>query len=162
MLLKVSMKNAKNWHTICARWCNDYNLDNLVWFGLVRSGLVWSGRVGLMSLLMYHKAYMPVYMWSRFFLHWAGGSTRGSTRDPCGPKNSTHTSPLSDHLFPLWWKPERGQHHILKKSSGGEQISQTTLNENLHVKDFSSYSDSNEWMSAVSLSIHDIKDLHAT
>ena len=24
-------KNAKNWHTRCARWCNDYNLNNQSW-----------------------------------------------------------------------------------------------------------------------------------
>ena len=25
------MKNVKNRHTWCARWCNDYNLDNNLW-----------------------------------------------------------------------------------------------------------------------------------
>ena len=34
---------------------------------------------------MIHEAYMPVYMGSRFSLR-AGGSTRGSTRGPRGPK----------------------------------------------------------------------------
>ena len=36
---------------------------------------------------MIHEAYMPVYMGSRFSLHRTGGSTRGSTRGPRGPKN---------------------------------------------------------------------------
>ena len=31
-------------------------------------GIPWGQRVGLMSLLMIHKAYMPVYKGSRFFL----------------------------------------------------------------------------------------------
>ena len=26
--LTSMMKNVKNWHTWCARWCNDFNLDN--------------------------------------------------------------------------------------------------------------------------------------
>ena len=38
---------------------------------------------------MIHEAYMHVYIGSRFSLRVygrAGGSTRGSTRGPCGPK----------------------------------------------------------------------------
>jgi len=45
----------------------------LVWSGLVWSGLVRSGHwVGLMGLLMIHKACTPEYRWSRLFLHWLG------------------------------------------------------------------------------------------
>ena len=54
-------------------------------------GIPWGHRVGLMSLLMIHKAYMPVYKWSRFFLRdgrdGTNEPTEGSTRGPRGPKN---------------------------------------------------------------------------
>ena len=36
--------------------------------GHLGQGIPWGHRVGLMSLFMIHKAYMPVYKWSRFFL----------------------------------------------------------------------------------------------
>ena len=54
-------------------------------------GDVWGHRVGLTSLLIIQEAYMPMYKGSRHSL-WAGrqtgGSIRGITRGPCGPKNS--------------------------------------------------------------------------
>ena len=61
-------------------------------------GVVWwiplENRVGLMSLLMIHEAYMPVYKGSKFSLH-ASGAIRGSTIGPLGPKKCFETS----HLF---------------------------------------------------------------
>ena len=57
-------------------------------------GIPLGHRIGLMSLFMIHKAYMPVYKWSRFFLRTGRtgrtdgtGPTEGSTRGPRGPKN---------------------------------------------------------------------------
>ena len=53
-------------------------------------GIPWGHRVGLMSLLMIHKAYMPVYSDPDFSCTRDGtgrdGSTEGSTRGPRGPK----------------------------------------------------------------------------
>ena len=40
---------------------------------------------------MIHEAYMPVYIGSRFSLRRTGGSTRGSTKGPRGPKNEIGT-----------------------------------------------------------------------
>ena len=52
-------------------------------------GIPWGHRVGLMSLLMIHKAYMPVYSDPDFSCGTDGtdGPTEGSTRGPRGPKN---------------------------------------------------------------------------
>ena len=49
----------------------------------------WGHRVGLMSLLMIHKACMPVYSDPDFSCGRTGrdGPTEGSTRGPRGPKN---------------------------------------------------------------------------
>ena len=44
--------------------------------------------VGLMSLFMIHRTYMPVYKRTRFLARTDGtGPTEGSTRGPRGPKN---------------------------------------------------------------------------
>ena len=54
-------------------------------------GDVWGHRVGLTSLLIIQEAYMPIYKGSRLPLRAGGrtgGSIRGITRGPCGPKNS--------------------------------------------------------------------------
>ena len=45
----------------------------------------WGHRVGLMSLLMIHKAYMPVYS-DPYFSCGTDEPTEGSTRGPRGPK----------------------------------------------------------------------------
>ena len=42
-------------------------------------GIPWGHRVGLMSLFMIHKAYMPVYKWSRFLVH-SGRDGMGTNR----------------------------------------------------------------------------------
>ena len=53
-------------------------------------GIPWGHRVGLMSLFMIHKAYMPVYSDPDFSCGRTGrdgtGPTEGSTRGPRGPK----------------------------------------------------------------------------
>ena len=54
-------------------------------------GDVWGHRVGLTSLLIIQEAYLPLYKGSRLSLRAGGrtgGSIRGITRGPCGPKNS--------------------------------------------------------------------------
>ena len=56
-------------------------------------GIPWGHRVGLMSLLMIHKAYMPVYSDPDFSCGRTGrtdgtGPTEGSTRGPRGPKKN--------------------------------------------------------------------------
>ena len=53
-------------------------------------GIPWRYRVGLMSLLMIHKAYMPVYSDPDFSCGTDGtdGPTEGSTRGPRGPKKT--------------------------------------------------------------------------
>ena len=45
---------------------------------------------GLMSLLMIHKAYMPLYKGSRFLVR-----VDGSTRGPRGPKNIVHSETVA-------------------------------------------------------------------
>ena len=58
-----------------------------------------------MSLLMIHKAYMPVYKWSRFFLRdgrdGTNEPTEGSTRGPRGPKNNRHKLEYSRQIIAL-------------------------------------------------------------
>ena len=62
----------------------------------------WGHRVGLMSLLMIHKAYMPVYSDPDFSCgtgrDGTNEPTEGSTRGPRGPKNFTHKESQMDHL----------------------------------------------------------------
>ena len=54
-------------------------------------GDVWEQWVSLTSLLIIQEAYMPMCKGSRHSLRAGrrtGGSIRGITRGPCGPKNS--------------------------------------------------------------------------
>ena len=54
-------------------------------------GDVWEQWVSLTSLLIIQEAYMPMYKGSRHSSRagrQTGGSIRGITRGPCGPKNS--------------------------------------------------------------------------
>ena len=71
--------------------------DDVEWSKMGRQGPrgvkgdVWGHRVGLTSLLIIQEAYLPMYNGSRLSLQAGGrtgGSIRGITRGPCGPKNS--------------------------------------------------------------------------
>ena len=72
-------------------------------------GIPWGHQVGLMSLLMIHEAYMPVYKCSRFFLRTDVRINRG----PCGPKNVSLSSGnyswrvLVSHKWKIWQHSNR-------------------------------------------------------
>ena len=58
-------------------------------------GIPMCQRVGLMRLLMIHKACMPVYMNSgKIVADGRDGRIEGSTRGPRGPKKSTELPKL--------------------------------------------------------------------
>ena len=57
-----------------------YEVKRDVW------GIPWSHPIRLMRPMMIHKAYLPVYKWSRWFFLRVHGSTGGSTRHSREPK----------------------------------------------------------------------------